>query len=307
MKSDLSVASFPVYSSLKTFKRCPRGMALLHRVTLLLCLASLAAGLVCYLDARPLPVILVLLQGLTLFGLLSLPRRRKDSILMTPQELADRLLKVQESERQRLSRELHDDIGQLLTAAKLQAEWLQRRLPETLQEPCTTLRSTLDDTLSSVRNLATSLAPRQLHSLGLEASLRAHLLRTLENTEVRWSLECKSRLEGIPEDMAMAAFRITQEAVTNVLRHARAHNLIVRFQRQPEGLALSISDDGQGFLPSPKPGEEGQCGMAGMAERAHLLNGSLTVHSEPGKGTRIDALFPWPPRTRERANSSKTS
>ena len=296
-----------MYSSLKTLTHCPRGMALLHRTTLLLCLASLAAALVCYLSATPLPFAVLLLQAVSLVGVLWLTHRRKHSLLMSPQELADRLLRVQEAERQRLSRELHDDIGQLLTAAKLQAEWLQRRIPQALQDQCTTLRSTLDDTLSNVRNLATSLAPRQLNSLGLEASLRAHLLRTLENTELRWSLECKSRLDGIPEDMAMAAFRITQEAVTNVLRHARAHNLIVRFQRQPEGLALSISDDGQGFLPSSNPGGDGQCGMAGMAERAHLLNGSLTVHSDPGKGTRIDALFPWPPRTRERANSSKTS
>lgn len=282
-------------------------MALLHGSAAVLCLASLVAGLVCYLSARPLPAGWLVVQALTLLAVLYLSRKPRDSLVMTPQELADRLLKVQESERQRLSRELHDDIGQLLTAAKLQAEWLRRRLPADLEEPCDTLRSTLDDTLSNVRNLATSLAPRQLNSLGLEASLRAHLLRTLEHTEVRWSLECKSRLDGIPEDMAMAAFRITQEAVTNVLRHARAQNLIVRFQRQPEGLALSISDDGQGFLPSSHPGEEGQCGMAGMAERANLLNGSLTVHSEPGQGTRIDALFPWPPRARERAQSSKTS
>ena len=279
-------------------------MALLQRVTTVLCLASLVASLACYLNAAPLPAALLALQAATLLAALYTVRLPRDVILMTPQELADRLLKVQENERQRLSRELHDDIGQLLTAAKLQTEWLQRRLPETLLAPCNTLRSTLDDTLSNVRNLATSLAPRQLNSLGLEASLRAHLLRTLENTEVRWSLECKSRLDGIPEDMAMAAFRIMQEAVTNVLRHARAQNLIIRFQRQPEGLALSISDDGQGFLPSSHPGEEGQCGMAGMAERAHLLNGSLTVHSEPGQGTRIDALFPWPPRARERAHSS---
>lgn len=282
-------------------------MALLQGSAAVLCLASLVAGLVCYLSARPLPAGWLVVQALTLLAVLYLSRKPRDSLVMTPQELADRLLKVQESERQRLSRELHDDIGQLLTAAKLQAEWLRRRLPADLEEPCDTLRSTLDDTLSNVRNLATSLAPRQLNSLGLEASLRAHLLRTLEHTEVRWSLECKSRLDGIPEDMAMAAFRITQEAVTNVLRHARAQNLIVRFQRQPEGLALSISDDGQGFLPSSHPGEEGQCGMAGMAERANLLNGSLTVHSEPGQGTRIDALFPWPPRARERAQSSKTS
>lgn len=151
-----------------------------------------------------------------------------------PQELAHRLLEVQESERQRLSRELHDDIGQLLTAAKLQADWLQRRMPADLQEHCATLRSTLDDTLANVRDVSAILNPRQLASLGLEASLRAHLLRTLENTDVHWSLECRQRLGGIPEDMAIAAFRITQEAVTNILRHARARNLSVRIERTPK-------------------------------------------------------------------------
>lgn len=296
-----------MHSSLKTFTRHPRGTALLQRAIVLTCLASLAVALACYFSATPLPPILLVLQAITLLGVLVTIRKPKDVIVMTPQELADRLLKVQESERLRLSRELHDDIGQLLTAAKLQAEWLQRRLPETLQDSCAALRDTLDETLSHARSLATSLAPRQLNSLGLEASLRTHLSRTLDNTDVRWSLECKSRLDGLPEEMVMAAFRITQEAITNVLRHARARNLIVQFQRKPEGLSLSISDDGQGFLPSSHPGEEGQCGMAGMAERAHLLNGSLTVHSEPGKGSRIDALLPWAPRSRERANSSKTS
>ncbi|MCZ7019423.1 hypothetical protein OH415_27275, partial [Salmonella enterica] len=84
-----------------------------------------------------------------------------------------------------------------------------------------------------VRDVSAILNPRQLTSLGLEASLRAHLLKTLANTPVHWSLECQQRLTGIPEEMAVAAFRITQEAVTNMLRHAQARNLLVRLQRLP--------------------------------------------------------------------------
>jgi signal transduction histidine kinase len=232
-------------------------------------------------------------------------RLSRKSIKFQPQELADRLLEVQENERHRLSRELHDDIGQLLTAAKLQSEWLKRRLPQDLQEQCSTLCDTLEETLNKVRDVSAILNPRQLTSLGLEASLRAHLLKTLANTPVHWSLDCQQRLNGIPEEMAVAAFRITQEAVTNILRHAQASNLLIRVQRLPQGLTLLISDDGQGFAPAVDPGREGQRGMAGMAERIEQLGGTLNVISEPGKGTQIEALFPWAPRALERASTNK--
>jgi signal transduction histidine kinase len=122
---------------------------------------------------------------------------------------------------------------------------------------------------------------------------------------VHWSLECHQRLTGIPEEMAVAAFRITQEAVTNMLRHADAQYLLVCLQRLPQGLALMISDDGQGFAPATDPGREGQRGMAGMSERIKQLGGTLTVTSEPDKGTRIEALFPWAPREFERASTNK--
>lgn len=273
-------------------------------MTALLCVASLAANLLCYLRAQPLSASVLLLQLVAMIGVGWHLRHWARSISLRPSELANRMLQVQESERQRLSRELHDDIGQLLTAAKLQLDWLQRRVPAELQAHCTTLRSTLDHTLGNVRDVSAILNPRQLASLGLEASLRAHLLRTLENSDVHWSLECHQRLGGISEEVSMAAFRITQEAVTNMLRHAHARNLVVRLQRTPAGLALSVQDDGAGFVPAPAPAEAGQRGMAGMLERATALQGSLTITSQPGQGTQIDALFPWPPRSQERARTS---
>lgn len=288
---------------LKITQRCSSRAALLRWATALLCVASLAANLAYSLREQPLGVGLLLLQLTAMLGIGWHLRHWAQSISLRPAELADRMLKVQESERQRLSRELHDDIGQLLTAAKLQLEWLQRRMPEDLAPQFSTLRTTLDDTLSNVRDVSALLNPRQLASLGLEASLRAHLLRALENSEVRWSLECRQRLGGISEDVTMAAFRITQEAVTNILRHAQARNLLIRLQRTPAGLALSIEDDGIGFTPAERPADAGQRGMAGMHERATALQGTLTVTSRPGHGTRIEALFPWPPRNHERAGT----
>ncbi len=304
-RSEPSLAPSAMYANLKSLLARSVSRSHARRLILALCLGSLLLSLWAYANAEPLPLAVLLLNLATLVLLGLRQWRSRKSIKFQPQELADRLLQVQENERHRLSRDLHDDIGQLLTAAKLQSEWLKRRLPEDLQSQCTVLCNTLNETLAKVRDVSAILNPRQLASLGLEASLRAHLLKTLENTPVHWSLECQQRLTGIPEETAVAAFRITQEAVTNMLRHAQAHNLLVRLQRLPEGLSLTISDDGQGFSPAINPGLEGQRGMAGMSERIDQLGGSLSVSSQPGKGTRIDALFPWAPRALERASSPK--
>ncbi|MFO2464029.1 sensor histidine kinase [Pseudomonas sp. 15FMM2] len=274
-------------------------------MTLGLSSSATLASLWVFLHTAPLPIIVLILNLATLLAIGLQQWRSRKSIKFQPRELAERLLQVQENERHRLSRELHDDIGQLLTAAKLQSDWLKRRLPEELQDHCVLLCGTLNETLAKVRDVSAILNPRQLTSLGLEASLRAHLLKTLEHTPVHWSLECQQRLDGIAEEIAVATFRITQEAVTNMLRHAQAHNLLVRLQRLPQGLSLFISDDGQGFSPVINPGLEGQQGMAGMSERVDQLGGTLSVKSQAGKGTRIEALFPWAPRAVERASPHK--
>ncbi|WP_434611524.1 sensor histidine kinase [Pseudomonas sp. R1-7] len=294
-----------MYASFKSFISWPPSRENARRFTLFLCICSTLGCLLAYLSALTVPLSLLALNVAALACVWIQYRLSRKSIKFQPQELADRLLEVQENERHRLSRELHDDIGQLLTAAKLQSEWLKRRMPEELRSQCSVLSETLDETLNKVRDVSAILNPRQLTSLGLEASLRAHLLKTLANTPVNWSLDCQQRMTGIPEEMTVAAFRITQEAVTNILRHAQAKNLLVRLQRLPEGLTLLISDDGQGFVPAPHPAREGQRGMAGMSERVEQLGGTLKVTSETGKGTHIEARFPWAPRTLERASKNK--
>jgi len=294
-----------MYASLKSVTSWPPSQKNARRLTLLLCTCSALGSLLVFGLSTPLALGLLVLDIAVWASVWIQPPVSGTSIKFEPQELADRLLEVQENERHRLSRELHDDIGQLLTAAKLQSEWLKRRMPDEMQGQCSVLCDTLEETLTKVRDVSAILNPRQLASLGLEASLRAHLLKTLANTSVHWSLECHQRLTGIPEEMAVAAFRITQEAVTNILRHAEAKNLLVRLQRRPQGLTLLISDDGQGFAPAVDPGREGQRGMAGMRERIDQLGGTLAVTSEPGKGTQIEALFPWAPRALERASTNK--
>ncbi|WP_095095290.1 sensor histidine kinase [Pseudomonas sp. Irchel 3A5] len=284
--------------------RLPNNRSILW-LNAILCIGAAIGNCALYLTSDDFPVALLLLNLVTFASVWQARLRYGRSIRFQPQELADHMLQVQENERHRLSRELHDDIGQMLTAAKLQSEWLRRRLPAELLEHSAQLNNTLDETLAKVRDVSAILHPRQLTSLGLEASIRGHLLRTLADSQVRWSLECKQQLSGIPEEMTVAAFRITQEAVTNMLRHAQANNLLVRLRRLPQGLELHISDDGVGFSPAADPAREGQRGMAGMAERVALLNGTWTIRSEPGDGTRIDVLLPWIPRAHERANIDK--
>jgi len=178
---------------LKFYMRSCCRVALLRWLTVGLCVASLVTNLMLYLANLAIPAGLLLLQlAATLAATLQLGLGAR-SISLRPAELAERMLKVQEDERQHLSRELHDDIGQLLTAAKLQLQWLKRRMPAELQGHCDALHSTLDDTLGTVRNVSSLLNPRQLASLGLEASLRAHLVRTLGSSSVHWSLACNQR------------------------------------------------------------------------------------------------------------------
>ncbi|MGE8060851.1 sensor histidine kinase [Pseudomonas sp. NPDC089547] len=292
-----------MFPRLKTSVHCCSRVALLRWATVGLGVASLVANLMLYLANQSIPAGLLVLQLVATLGTAAYLGLGARSISLRPAELAERMLKVQEDERQHLSRELHDDIGQLLTAAKLQLQWLQRRMPDDLQGHCNALRSTLDDTLGNVRDVSALLNPRQLASLGLEASLREHLVRTLASSSVHWSLACNQRLGGIDEAVAMAVFRITQEAVTNMLRHAQAKNLVIRLQRTAEGLALSIHDDGQGFIPARHPAEAGQRGLTGMQERVTAFQGCLDITSQPGQGTRIEAVFPWPARTQQRARS----
>lgn len=253
------------------------------------------------------PSSLIVLDLMALASVWWLHLDSRSAIKLQPRELAARLIQVQDNERKHLSRELHDDIGQLLTAATLQTRWLQRRVPEDLQSHCLGLCDLLDETLAKVRDVSTAFNPRQIGSLGIEASLRAHLIKTLEHSHLPWTFECQHRFNDLPEEVAFTVFRVTQESVTNVLRHAHATNLVVQLRRTPDGLRLSVSDDGIGFTPARCPGQAGQRGMAGMLERIEHLGGNLSVTSHPGNGTQIEALIPWSGRTRERAKMAKNT
>ncbi|WKB56094.1 sensor histidine kinase [Eleftheria terrae] len=207
--------------------------------------------------------------------------------------LSSSLIEVQERERRSIARELHDEIGQSLSAIRVQFAKLQRRLdsPELLALIGSAATMT-ESTLGRVRSLSLLLHPPQLETLGLEAALRWHIneLRQVHDVKIRFSAP---RLEQpVHPDLAIAAYRIVQEALSNALRHAQASRIEVHLRCDAQALTVSIEDDGVGFC-RPRDTTRPTLGLIGMVERARLLGGTLCVDSRPGTGTRIAATLPW--------------
>jgi signal transduction histidine kinase len=207
--------------------------------------------------------------------------------------LSRRLLEVQEQERARLARDLHDDVGQALTALKIQLESLTRGsdpLAARILECVDTARHTLE----RVRQLSLSLRPLQLDDLGLVAALRSHLDRQASIGGLTPHFDAAEVPQGVAAEVETACFRVAQEAITNVLRHARARNVWLRLFCDCGRLALSVRDDGAGFDPQAarRRGAGGaSLGLVGMEERAALAGGALELRSAPGQGTVLLATF----------------
>jgi two-component system sensor histidine kinase UhpB len=207
--------------------------------------------------------------------------------------LSRRLLEVQEQERGRLARDLHDDIGQALTALKIQLESLARdesSVATRVLECAETTRHTLE----RVRQLSLSLRPLQLDDLGLVAALRSHLDRQASVGALTPHFDATEAPHGVAPDIETACFRVAQEAINNVLRHARARNLWVRLFTAGGRLALSVRDDGGGFDldAARRRGAAGaSLGLVGMEERIALARGTLELRSGPGQGTVLLATF----------------
>jgi two-component system sensor histidine kinase UhpB len=218
--------------------------------------------------------------------------------------LSRRLLEVQEEERGRLARDLHDDIGQALTALKIQLESLQPAGEGALRARLAEGVETVQHTLERVRQLSLSLRPPQLDDLGLAAALRSHLDRQARVAGLAPHFDAAEAPQDIEPDTETACFRVAQEAITNVLRHARAQNLWLRLFTAGGRLALSVRDDGGGFdLESARRNAAGgaSLGLVGMEERIALAGGSLELRAAPGQGTVLLATFPLRRKAGEQA------
>jgi signal transduction histidine kinase len=198
-------------------------------------------------------------------------------------------------ERRRLARELHDEIGQALTAVKLNLEALEGRLPAKHSKELTESLSIVDTALQQVRGLSLDLRPAILDDLGLAAALRWYVDRQAQRGGI--GMEFTNESPGARSSVLVetTCFRVAQEALTNVLRHARAKRVSVRILHKESALNLYIEDDGIGFdieQARQKAIGGSSLGLLSMHERVILAGGRLDVTSTPGRGTAIHVCLP---------------
>lgn len=209
------------------------------------------------------------------------------------QILSQQLIELQEAEMRHIARELHDEIGQILTGLKLVLEMSTRLPGESAKVNVEEALGIVSDLISRVRDISLDLRPAMLDDLGLLPALLWHFKRYTARTDVRLDLG-HSGLEGqrFPSEIETATYRIVQEALTNVARHAGVKSAKVMLWIDQEVLNLQIEDTGTGFHPKSVLAASATNGLIGMQERAVFLGGRLTVESSPGEGTRLTAELP---------------
>jgi signal transduction histidine kinase len=213
---------------------------------------------------------------------------------MRIRDLAGRLMMAQEEERRRIARDLHDDVGQRLSLLAIEAEQLRAVSPDAhdgADGQAQDLAARAQGLSSDIQRIAYELHPARLEHLGFPAALRQFVeeLRsrhglTVEVVETDWP-------RHVPPDVALCLYRVTQEALRNVVRHSGAREARVALEGQPDSLTVTISDGGAGFEAGARPVNRG-LGLTGMQERLRLVGGTLRIAATPGQGTRIQARVP---------------
>ncbi|MFQ5856240.1 MAG: ATP-binding protein [Anaerolineae bacterium] len=214
-------------------------------------------------------------------------------------QLLARVITAQEEERIRIARELHDETGQVLASLVISLEAIERSLPpeiSTVRQRLARTRVLTEHTIADIRRLIADLRPGALDELGLVAAIRWCSENHLEPLGIALDLQTDGLVSGrLPEELETVLFRITQEAIGNIARHAGARRVNIHLSRRDGEVHLVIEDDGEGFDPDAvQPARDGTqgLGLAGMRERASLLGGQVRIRSRPGYGTRIDVELP---------------
>jgi signal transduction histidine kinase len=240
-------------------------------------------------------VLIAALYAGRLEGRLRRQMDRETAISTELQDVASRLMSAQEDERRSIARELHDEVGQVLTAIKVELSIAQRAI-EAKGESGDALAEAQDITdgaLQTVRDLSQLLRPSMLDDLGLPAAIDASLRTLARRHAIHAELQQVGMDERLDPDTEVAAYRIAQEALTNVGRHARAKHCWVRLKRYVSGFTIEIEDDGAGFDMSLAHEKlRHGLGLIGMRERAAHLGGTFDLQSAPGHGTRMIVEFP---------------
>jgi signal transduction histidine kinase len=213
--------------------------------------------------------------------------------------LSNQLVRVQEDERKIISRELHDEVGQILTGLRMELGSLSRAEADgAFRERLDSVKRLAEDALRAVRNLALLLRPSMLDDLGLEPALRWQAKEFSRRYGIPVSLKIEGRIDTLPETVRICLYRAIQEALTNCMKHAQANRISVLVTRQEDLVSASVQDNGKGF--DARSLHTQGLGLVGMEERVRALQGQFTVSSQPGKGTLISLALPL---VTERASS----
>lgn len=202
-----------------------------------------------------------------------------------------RALSAQEGERRRIAQELHDEVGQTLTAVLLELKSAAKGAPPELAERLHQVQETTRGGLDEIRRIARRLRPGVLDELGLRSALASLLAEVPASSGLSVARRFDPELPGLTEDVELVLYRVAQEAVTNTVRHAGARHFDLSLRRLPHGVELRLRDDGRGVGAAP----EG-AGLRGMRERALLIGATLQVGEAPGGGTEICLRAPVAPR-----------
>jgi PAS domain S-box-containing protein len=222
--------------------------------------------------------------------------RSKDEL----RELAAASNSVREQEKSRIARELHDELGQALTALKMDVQWLKERSrDETIATKLEAMQRLLDATVASTRRISSDLRPLMLDDLGLMPAVDWLVQNFRQRTGVE--VEFAAPELELEEPYATAVFRILQESLTNVARHAQATVVEIELEATNEEVRVSVRDNGVGFRTDEAQRKRGSYGLMGVAERAYLLGGKVDLHSEKNRGTSIDVRIPRPATERQTA------
>ena len=229
-------------------------------------------------------------------------------------ELSSKVLHAQEEERRRISRELHDEVGQALTAISVNLQLLKQKAAKVgqgLDVAVAETQALLEQTMNDVHRFSYELRPAMLDDLGLVIALRWYIRAYAKRTGIKLNFRADSMVEQLESEPKTVIYRLVQESLTNVFKYANASRAEVVIRKTNNGIRLTVKDDGKGFEPDQLDlgsKDKSGLGLMGMQERLRLVNGQFAVKSAPGEGTTIRALIPLrpshskPPRKRTTAN-----
>jgi PAS domain S-box-containing protein len=226
-------------------------------------------------------------------------RKRGEEALVLQREqlraLAERLQTVREEDRKKVARELHDQIGQILTSIKMDMTWVVRHLPESEVQVLARLAESIElinDGVKAVRIICSGLRPGVLDDLGLAAAIEWQASEFATRNNIRCEVSVPPIDLHLDGDRATATFRIFQECLTNVIRHAQAKSVRVDLCQEDENILLVVKDDGKGFSEAGFSNSLGSLGLLGMKERAQFCGGDVQIFSSPGNGTTVTVRVP---------------